>query len=126
MHTDLVLARKKAFQLMVENLKNLAEQFEAHRAYVNASADILTGTSEPLPDYVDIEGLDLDEILRIIAQRRLEQHPMLREAAESLGVDTRTLKRYAEKKRKHLLDALKSDGIDSDTFTVDFEFDPTQ
>lgn len=100
MDTNLELARKKSFQLMVENLRNLSEQFEAHRAYVNTFADIFARSSGTLPDYVNIEGLDLDEILRIIAQRRIEQYPTLREAAESLGVDTRTLKGYAGKKKK--------------------------
>lgn len=100
MDTNLELARKKSFQLMIENLQNLAEQFEAHRAYVNAFAEIFTGNSETLPDYINIEGLDLDEILRIIAQRRLEQYPTLREAADSLGVDARTLRGYAERKEK--------------------------
>ena len=100
MDTNLELARKKSFQLMVENLRDLAEQFEAHRAYVNTFAEIFTGNSGILRDYVNIEGLDLDEILRVIAQRRLEQYPTLRAAAESLGVDTRTLKGYAEKKEE--------------------------
>ena len=100
MDTNLELARKKSFQLMVENLRDLAEQFEAHRAYVNTFAEICTGSSGIHPDYVNIEGLDLDEILRVIAQRRLEQYPTLRAAAESLGVDTRTLKGYAEKKEE--------------------------
>ena len=100
MDTNLELVRKKSFQLMVENLRNLAEQLEAHRDYVNTFAEIFTGSSGPLPDYVNIEGLDLDEILRVIAQRRLEQYPTLRAAAESLGVDTRTLKGYAGKKEE--------------------------
>ena len=100
MDTNLELARKKSFQLMVENFRDLAEQFEAHRAYVNTFAEIFTGSSGTLRDYVNIEGLDLDEILRVIAQRRLEQYPTLRAAAESLGVDTRTLKGYAEKKEE--------------------------
>ena len=100
MDTNLESARKKSFQLMVENLRSLAEQFEAHRAYVSAAAEIFTGSSETRSDYVNIEGLDLDEILRVIAQRRLEQYPTLRAAADSLGVDTRTLKGYAEKKEE--------------------------
>ena len=100
MDTDLELARKRSFQLIVENLRGLAEQFEAHRAYVNMFAESFTGSSGTLPDYINIEGLDLDEILRVIAQRRLEQYPTLRAAAESLGVDTRTLKGYLEKKEE--------------------------
>ena len=56
MDTNLELARKQSFQLMVENLRKLAEQFEAHRAYVTASAEIFTGCSGNLPDLCQYRG----------------------------------------------------------------------
>ena len=44
----------------------------------------------------NIENMNLNQILRAVAQKRLEQYPSLREAAESLGIDVRTLRRYAQ------------------------------
>ena len=40
--------------------------------------------------------MNLNQILHIVAQRRIEQYTSLREAAESLDIDLRTLQRYAQ------------------------------
>ncbi|MCY3741863.1 MAG: sigma-54 dependent transcriptional regulator [Candidatus Poribacteria bacterium] len=46
--------------------------------------------------FLNIENMNLNQILRAVSQRRIEQHTSLREAAESLDIDLRTLQKYAQ------------------------------
>ena len=45
---------------------------------------------------LNIENMDLNQILRAVVQKRIQQYPSPREAAESLSIDIRTLQRYAQ------------------------------
>ena len=45
---------------------------------------------------VNRKNMNLNQILRGVAQERIQQYPSLREAAESLSIDTRTLRSYAQ------------------------------
>ncbi len=45
---------------------------------------------------LNIENMNQNEILRAVAQKRIQQYTSLREAAESLSIDIRTLQRYAQ------------------------------
>ena len=45
---------------------------------------------------LNIRNMNQNQILRAVAQRRIKQHSSLREAAKSLGIDIRTLQRYAQ------------------------------
>ena len=56
------------------------------------SEDLDTTTNA---DTLNIKGLNQNQILRAVAVRRLQEYPSLQEAIEALGIDTRTLKRYA-------------------------------
>ena len=46
-------------------------------------------------DSLNIGDMNQHQILRAVAQRRIEQYTSLREAAESLDIDIRTLQKYA-------------------------------
>ena len=46
--------------------------------------------------FLNIENMNQNQILRAVAQKRIQQYASLREAAESLGIDTRTLRRHAQ------------------------------
>ncbi len=55
------------------------------------------GTStEEEQESLNIEDLNQNQILRAVARMRIQKHPSLREAAESLGIDIRTLQRHAQ------------------------------
>ena len=43
-----------------------------------------------------IKNMNLNQILRAVAQKRIQQYTSLREAAESLNIDVRTLRKYAQ------------------------------
>ena len=45
---------------------------------------------------INIQDMNQHEILREVAQMRIDKHSSLREAAESLGIDIRTLQRHAQ------------------------------
>ena len=47
-------------------------------------------------DLLNIKNMNQNHILREVAQKRIEQYPSLREAAQSLNIDTRTLQRHAQ------------------------------
>ena len=47
-------------------------------------------------EHLNIENMNQNQILRAVAQKRIEQHTSLREAAESLDIDIRTLQKYAQ------------------------------
>ena len=49
----------------------------------------------------NIEDMNLNQILRTVAEKRIQQYPSLREAAESLSIDIRTLRRYAQWKESN-------------------------
>ncbi len=78
MSKDLEFTDKRQFQLIMEKLKTLVSQFEAED-----------------PNTLNIKDLNQNQILQAVAEKRLEQYPTKREAAESLGIDIRTLKKYA-------------------------------
>ena len=44
---------------------------------------------------LNIGGMNQNQILRAVARKRIEQHTSLRQAAESLNIDIRTLQKYA-------------------------------
>lgn len=60
----------------------------------------LWGTSIPGIDrareFLNIENMNQNQILRAVAQKRIQQYRSLREAAESLNIDIRTLRRHAQ------------------------------
>ena len=45
---------------------------------------------------LNIENMNQNQILRAVAQKRIQRYTSLREAAESLDIDIRTLQRYAQ------------------------------
>lgn len=47
-------------------------------------------------DAIRIKGMDKDQILGKVAEHRLKEHGSMTQAAESLGIDRRTLKSYTE------------------------------
>ena len=47
-------------------------------------------------EVLNIADMNQNEILRDVAQMRIQRHSSLREAAESLGIDIRTLQRHAQ------------------------------
>ncbi len=47
-------------------------------------------------ELLDIKNMNQNEILRAVAQNRIKQHASLREAAESLDIDMRTLQKHAQ------------------------------
>ena len=95
MSKDLEFANKRQFQLIIENLKALVTQFEAYLSYIESAEAGCRADAVEDPDTLNIKGLNQNQILQIVAEKRLEQYPTQREAAESLGIDIRTLKRYA-------------------------------
>ena len=50
-------------------------------------------------EYLNIENMNWNQILRAVAQKRIEKYRYLHEAAESLNIDIRTLQRYAQCKK---------------------------
>ena len=93
MSKDLESTDKRQFELIIENLKALVAQFEAYFSCVESLKEHCE-VAEAL-DILNIKGLNQNQILQAVAEKRLEQYPTQREAAESLGIDIRTLKRYA-------------------------------
>ena len=47
-------------------------------------------------EFLNIRDMNQNQILRTVALRRIKEYPSLREAAESLDIDVRTLQRYAQ------------------------------
>ena len=47
-------------------------------------------------EFLNIGNMNQNQILHVVAQRRVEQYTSLREAAESLDIDIRTLQKYAQ------------------------------
>ena len=99
MSKDLEFNDKRQFQLIIENLKALVAQFEAYFSCVESLKECCraaeTEAEAEALDTLNIKGLNQNQILQTVAKKRLEQYPSQREAAESLGIDTRTLKKYA-------------------------------
>ena len=46
-------------------------------------------------EFLNIESMNQNQILRAVAQKRIQQYASSREAAESLNIDIRTLQRHA-------------------------------
>ncbi|RKU24682.1 hypothetical protein C6503_00200 [Candidatus Poribacteria bacterium] len=47
-------------------------------------------------EFLDINDMNQNQILHAVAQKRIQQYATLQKAAASLGIDTRTLQKYAE------------------------------
>ena len=47
-------------------------------------------------EFLNIKNMNLNQILRAVAQRRIQQSHTLGEAAESLDIDPRTLHKYTQ------------------------------
>ena len=99
MSKDLESADKRQFRLIMENLKDLVAQFEVYISYIESSEAAYRAAEAEVEtealDILNIKDLNHNQILQAVAEKRLEQYPTQREAAESLGIDIRTLKRYA-------------------------------
>lgn len=54
------------------------------------------GVSTEESESLKIQDMNQNQILRAVAQMRIEKYTSLREAAESLGIDIRTLQRHAQ------------------------------
>ena len=52
-------------------------------------------------EHLDIKDMNQNQILRAVAQKRIDQYASLREAAESLDIDIRTLQKYAQWKESN-------------------------
>ena len=94
MSKNLEFDDKRQFQLIIEDLKALTARFEAFFSHVESLEERYRVAETEALNTLNIKGLNLNQILQAIAEKRLEQYPTQREAAESLGIDIRTLKRY--------------------------------
>ena len=65
------------------------------KSWQNSQASNVLKTIEE-GQFLDVENMNLNQILRTVAQRRIQQYPTLREAAKSLDIDLRTLHKYAQ------------------------------
>ena len=54
------------------------------------------GMKVEVAEPINIQDMNQNEILHKVAQMRIDKHRSLREAAESLGIDIRTLQRHAQ------------------------------
>ena len=61
----------------------------------NLSASNMPKTMEER-EFLDINDMNQNQILRAVAQKRIQRYSTLQKAAASLGIDTRTLQKYAE------------------------------
>ena len=99
MSKDLESADKRQYQLLIENLKTLVAQSEAYLSYIEPSETVCraakTEAETEALDILNIKGLNQNQILQAVAAKRLQAYPTQREAAESLGIDVRTLRKYA-------------------------------
>ena len=99
MSKDLESTDQRQLQLIRENLEALVAQFEAYFSYVESlkehCSEAEAETEAEALDTLNITGLNQNQILQAVAEKRLEQYPSQRKAAESLGIDIRTLKKYA-------------------------------
>ena len=104
-----ITAQIEAIASEEENLENLNEIRESlQQALSQVSVvilvlehtDLLVTLSNikmyDVEEHLDITNMKLSEILSAVAQRRIQQYPSLREAADSLGIDVRTLQKYAQ------------------------------
>ena len=60
-------------------------------------------------EFLNIQNMNLNQVLRAVAQRRIQQYPTLKAAAKSLDIDLRTLHKYAQwkesgKQKRSLVD----------------------
>ena len=62
-------------------------------AWRNLQTSNMPKTTEQV-EFLNIENMNLNQILRAVAQKRIEQYTTLRDAAESLNIDVRTFQRY--------------------------------
>ena len=94
MSKDCALARKRQFQRIVEDLRDLVAQFEEYRSDVESLTDLFIQTADADAHFLNITGLNKKQILRRVAEKRIRQYSSRREASESLGIDVRTLETY--------------------------------
>lgn len=57
-------------------------------------------TTDETPELLNIKGMNQHEILCAVAQHRIAEYATLTEAADSLGIDTRTLQKHAQWKEQ--------------------------
>ena len=93
MSKDLAEAHKQQFQRIVENLRAFALAFEACQSDVESLMTLIRETSDA--DYLNIASLNKNQILRTVAEKRIAKCRNKSKAAESLGIDVRTLRKYA-------------------------------
>ena len=95
MSKDLEFADRHHLRLIIEHLKALVGAFEAYLSDIESSEEGWSASEAEGFDTLNIEGLNLKEIHCEVAKKRLEQYRLKSEAAESLDIDMRTLRRYA-------------------------------
>ena len=77
--------------------QTLISELSIHIPSFNHSVqDSNIGTTDESPELLNIKDMDQNQILCAVAQKRIAAHDSLGRAAHSLGIDTRTLKRYAQ------------------------------
>ena len=90
----------------LENLNEIQESLKQALFEVNMAifalehTDLLVRLADTkmhdIEEHLNITNMNFREILRAVAERRIQQYPSLREAAVSLGIDIRTLQKYAQ------------------------------
>ena len=63
--------------------------------YIQLLTEIFIEPRDDAPDYLNIKAMNQHEILKAVAERRIQQYPTLNAAAASLGIVTRTLQAHA-------------------------------
>ena len=84
--------------LSVETQHAVMHELSKHKAGLRYSLPISKMARKVIQnrESVDIENMNQDQILHAIAHKRIQQYATLREAAESLCIDVRTLQKYAQ------------------------------
>ena len=90
----------------LENLNEIQESLKQALFEVNMAifalehTDLLVRLADTkmhdIEEYLNIRNMNFREILRAVAERRIQQYPSSRKAAASLGIDKRTLQKYAQ------------------------------
>ena len=92
MSKDLEFADRHHLRLIIEHVKALVEAF----SHIESSKEGRSASEAEALDMLNIDGLTQKQILRAVAEKRLEQYPTRGEAAKSLGIDIRTLKKHLD------------------------------
>ena len=92
-------------QMLVSNWKTLHPEIQhtiMHQLSTLSPEQWRSSQSSYIPrnggkvELLNIADMNQNQLLRVVAQERMQRYTTLREAAESLGIDTRTLQRYAQ------------------------------